>query len=87
MFKKMGLVSRKVVFKPMLTKAHRRRRFEFAKAYRSWSVEKWSKVIFSDEKIFRVVPGGNVRRWVPKTARKFEARCETSHMTAVYSIC
>jgi hypothetical protein len=37
-------------------------------------VRNWEKVIFSDEKIFRVRPGGCVRRWVPKTAKKFDGR-------------
>ena len=83
MFTNMGLVSRQVVFKPMLTKAHRRRRFQFAKAFKSWTVEKWSKVVFSDEKIFRVIPGGHVRRWIPKNVRKFDARYAFCSMTSV----
>ena len=33
-----------------------------------------SQVIFSDEKIFRVRPGGHVRCWVPNGESKFKAR-------------
>ena len=32
------------------------------------------KVVFSDEKVFRGRPGGYVRRWVPNSASKFDAR-------------
>lgn len=35
--------------KPYLTQAHRKKRLEWAKKYAHWTVEDWSRVIFSDE--------------------------------------
>jgi hypothetical protein len=51
--REMGLVSRAVVFKPLLTKKHRRARREFGQKYRRMNTSFWKKIIFSDEKIFR----------------------------------
>ena len=86
----MGLVSKKQVFKPMLTMVQKRARLLFARKYRGWSVGDWSRIIFSDKKIFRVRPGGHVRHWVPKSASKFDARyfyamfCYISQTTCRY---
>ena len=74
MFQRMGLLSRKQVFKPLLTRLHQKRRLLFARKFRSWTAANWQKVVFFDEKVFRVRPGGFVRRWVPKSASKFDAR-------------
>ena len=70
----MGLVSRRVVFKPLLTLLQRRERLACARKYRNYIVADWQKVIWSDEKLFRVRPGGMVRRWVPKHAGRFNAK-------------
>lgn len=74
-FNKEGLASRWAVYKPLLTKQHKKRRMQFARKFKAWRAAQWQKVVFSDEKIFRVRPGGNVRRWILKDARRFEARC------------
>lgn len=47
--KSMGLIVRTKKKKPGLTKDHKKRRLEFAKKYKHWTVSDWSKVIFSDE--------------------------------------
>lgn len=43
-----------------MTKVHREKRKAFAKKFRGFN---FKKTIFSDEKIFRVRPGGVVRQW------------------------
>ena len=48
MFVQMGLVSRRVAFKPLLTLLQRRKRLAFARKYRNYIVADWQKVIWSD---------------------------------------
>jgi hypothetical protein len=38
--------------KPLLTEKMKEKRLAFAKKYRNWSEEDWSKVMFSDESTF-----------------------------------
>ena len=61
--------------KPLLTKVHRRKRLNFAKKF---AAADWKKVIFSDEKIFRVRPGARVRCWVAPNDSKFLPKYLTS---------
>ena len=68
--KKHGYGSYVASRKPWLTPRHIRARLAFAKAHLQYS---WKKVIFSDEKIFRMVPGGFVKRWRRKVD-KFVAK-------------
>lgn len=49
-----GLESRVRRRKPLLRKTHRQRRVWFAKKYRDWTVEDWSRVIWSDESKFQI---------------------------------
>lgn len=50
---------------PLLTDIHKKKRLDFAKKYRNWTVDDWSKVIFSDEsKVCR--DGSDGRRYVWK---------------------
>lgn len=50
-----------LVKKPILSQATREKRFNFAKKYINWD---WSKVLFSDEKKFRLdIPDGNLHTW------------------------
>jgi len=51
---KHGLVARVKKKKPLLTKKHRQKRLDFAKKHQSWTVEDWSKVIWSDESKFQL---------------------------------
>ena len=69
-----GFVSRRAVKRPLLTMRHRKLRREFAKKVGRWSADQWKKIIFSDEKIFRVRPGGQIRCWKQKTDKKFVAK-------------
>ena len=52
--KESGLRAYRVRKKPLLTKKHRRRRLEFARAHRHWSADDWSKVVWSDESCFQL---------------------------------
>jgi len=49
-----GLVSRVKRKKPYLSKEHQKRRLEFAKKYENWTIEDWSRVIWSDESKFKI---------------------------------
>lgn len=45
----LGLHGRKARKKPLLNKNQIKKRLDFAKKYKDWTVEDWSKVIWSDE--------------------------------------
>jgi hypothetical protein len=47
--KKAGPKARVKKQKPLLTKHHRRDQYDFAIAYRDWTVENWQCVVWSDE--------------------------------------
>lgn len=65
--KERNLVAKKKVKKPALSLAHRRARLRWAHTYREWTVEDWSRVIWSDEtKINRFHSDGLQMVWVPK---------------------
>ena len=51
-----GLNAMHMVKKPMLTREHKRKRLEFARAHRHWTVEQWKQVIFSDETVIPARP-------------------------------
>jgi hypothetical protein len=46
-----GLVAMHMINKPMLTRDHVRKRLDFVRAHRGWTVEQWKQVIFSDETV------------------------------------
>jgi transposase len=46
-----GLNAIHMIKKPLLTREHKRKRLEFARAHRDWTVEQWKQVIFSDETV------------------------------------
>ena len=51
--------------KPLLTKAHRKARVDFALEHQHWTMDDWKKVVWSDEtKINRL--GSDGRKWVWK---------------------
>ena len=59
------------MYKPLLTRLHKSRRYVFARRYGQWTVDQWKRVIFSDEKMFQVRPGGKIRGWMPRSAGRF----------------
>jgi transposase len=46
-----GLNAMHMIKKPLLTREHKRKRLEFARAHCGWTVEQWKQVIFSDETV------------------------------------
>ena len=67
-----GFVSVTAKHKPLLSRVNMRKRLAFARAYLNYT--KWGKVIFSDEKIFRVRPGGRVRCWYRKSEQQYQPK-------------
>ena len=58
--------------KPLLTSRHIRDRLQFATAHQDFD---FNKVVFSDEKIFRIRPGAvSVRCWRRKGENRFKAK-------------
>jgi len=60
-----GVKTKKKVKKPAMTQRHRRARLKWAYAHKDWSVDRWRRVLWSDESPFTVWPaphGGKV--WV-----------------------
>ena len=51
--KKHGLFRRVAIRKPLLTQRALQKRVEWARVHANWAMEKWRRVVFSDEKIFR----------------------------------
>ena len=62
LLKRMGFQSVRAVRKPLLSRTNKQKRLQYARKHRVFN---WSKVIFKDEKIFRVRPGGHVRYVTP----------------------
>lgn len=53
---------------------HKQKRKAFASSYKHWTIAQWRRVIFSDEKIFRIRILKRVVCWRPKGSNAFEAR-------------
>ncbi|RYG97326.1 hypothetical protein EON65_53035 [archaeon] len=63
-----GLKAMHTIRKPLLTRAHKRKRLDFALAHRDWAVEQWKQVIFSDETPILARPLDTHKlRWVKPT--------------------
>ena len=82
----MGFISRKAVFKPLLKKAHKQDRKKFAQKFSRWNVDQWSKVVFSDEKVFRLRLLKRVKCWRPKGTTGFEAKYRVPSVARVDGI-
>lgn len=62
-----GLITKKKRKKPAMTKEHMKARLEWAKKHRNWSVERWNRVLWSDESPFTVWPAPRCGKvWVHK---------------------
>ena len=69
----LGLPSRHAAKKPFLSEKMKAKRLAFAQEHADWSVQRWSKVLFSDESHFEIFTGNRftrVRR--PKGSNRFE---------------
>lgn len=51
------------VRKPLLSERTVNKRKEFAKRFRNWTPRNWRRIIFSDEKVFKMRPGGRIKCW------------------------
>ena len=49
-----GLVSKRALKKPLLSKKNIKDRLKFHRKYKAWTAEDWCKVIFSDEAPFKL---------------------------------
>ena len=67
--KRHGLLARRPAYKPLLAPLHRNARLRFARLLKYWTLDKWQRVIFSDEAKFELIPTGGVR-WIRRPAKK-----------------
>ena len=73
--RRVGLVARKKIKKPRFQDRYKKLRLEFAKKHASWTVEDWSRVIWSDEtKINRLGSDGCKWVWKKQGARQLTDR-------------
>ena len=63
-----GFLSGRAIKKPLLSKVNRQKRLAFVDKFKGFD---FTKTILSDEKIFRVRPGGVVRVWRLKGENRF----------------
>ena len=66
--------SRLAAHKPLLTKKMMDKRLKFAKKYKDWTPEAWSKVMFSDESTFRCIRATRSRVRRPKEMSRYLSR-------------
>lgn len=75
--KRNNLSGRIAVKKPLLRAANKRKRLEFAKKYKNWTVEQWKSVLWTDESKFEIF-GDKRKKYVRrKTGERFNPNCLT----------
>lgn len=62
-----GLMGRVAVRKPLLRQQNRRKRLQWAKAHKNWTLEDWTKVLWTDESKYEVF-GSRRRIFVRRSA-------------------
>ena len=63
--------------KPLLTEKHKKKRLEWCKERQDWTVEKWRKVLWSDESVFELIPAR--REWIRRRSNeRYHPHCVTS---------
>ena len=69
-----NMPSRRPAFKPLLTKKMKAKRIAFCKKYEGWTTEQWSKVMFSDESMFKTIASRpkHVRR--PPGSNRYDSK-------------
>lgn len=70
-----GLRARRAAKKPLLTAEHRRKRRAFAAKYRTWTINQWKKVLWSDESTFQVFCGGSAGVVRRREGERFHPAC------------
>jgi transposase len=71
---KLRMRSRMAAHKPLLTKQMKTKRLAFAKKYRHWTEEEWSRVMYSDESTFRCLRATRTRVRRPAGSDRFDTR-------------
>lgn len=61
--------------KPFLTCRQRRARLAFAIAHKNWGVREWAKILFTDEKIFRIFSNQRGIHVTRKSSEKYTPAC------------
>ena len=65
-----GMNARRPMVVPRLTAEHRRRRLEWATEHRTWTINQWASVLFTDESRYTVDHnGGRIRVWRRRNER------------------
>lgn len=72
-----GFHSRVAVKKPFLTAAHRRKRLDFAKKHKDWTVEDWNRVLWTDESTFEIGLNSRVVLVWRTAEEKYSGTCLT----------
>lgn len=73
--KEKGLRCRIPARKPALKPVHVEKRYNFAFNHMDWDLDRWNRVVFSDEKIFRATCKGPLRVYRPyKGSDRYDAR-------------
>ncbi len=84
--RKMGYTSRIPSVKPLLNAKQKAKRLRWAKAHADWTVEQWSKVIFSDESRFAMEFGDKGPRVWRRPHERYSPGClrrSVKHPTSV----
>ena len=82
----MGYRSRVPACKPLLTKKQHQKRLNWAKEHASWTVEEWSKVLFSDESRFCLSFGNQGCRVWRKIGEQYKPSCTRSSVKFPQSV-
>lgn len=81
-----GLKGCKARKKPLLTEKQRRNRLKWAREHKSWSVDQWKRVLFSDESTFSVTNHSGLQYVRRRPGEAFKPWCITptvKHPTSV----
>lgn len=73
--KKFGLARRVAAKKPVLTCSQRRKRRDWCQKRVKWPIAQWSRILWSDEKIFRVTNNKRVEFVTRSSREKYHAAC------------
>ena len=73
--KEKGFLRRIALIRPLLTKIQKEKRFSFANKYRKAGMSFWSRVVFTDEKIFEASDMGTKPRVTRKRGERSSKAC------------